>query len=308
MVISAVDDFSSKSYSTAVHIWQTIIPQLADENQYLMHGILACSALHLAYLNPSAQLSYRTLAFRHQDSAMPRFREALARFNDENCHAILAFIHLLAVYSFASEQENERLLIVDPNGPEIVSYWLLFLRSGCELVETVRYAVVNGPLAPLMCEWVKPMDVRQGAHSPLVSKLINLIPSEEHEDTWSDVECRIYRDAVYQLEYAYMCAKKLGKNFTTWDALRVWPVLLAPEYFELLRDLHPGALIVLAHYCHLLYYLDEKWYWKGRAQRLLKHIVVRLDSEWHAHVKLPVEQDFGLDMYGTVHSSSTMSV
>ena len=277
------------SRSARISAWQEAIPKLAERSQFLLHGILACSALHLAYMNPSARQSYRITAARYQDLAMPLFREAVANLDDDNCHAILAFIQLLAVYSFASEQENERLLVVDPNGPDVVCGWLSFLRSGCDYVSKVRLSVEHGPLAALLCEWMKPVDMYKGPQIPLVERLLNIIPSMDHQDAWSQQECQIYRDAVCKLGYAFICAERLGKEFTDWDALRVWPLLLLPDYFELLRDLHAGALIVLAHYCSLLHRLNRKWYLAGRAKRLLEHIVQRLDSEWHSHINLPLE-------------------
>ena len=66
-----------------------------------MHGILACSALHLAYLNASERQGYLMTAAMHQELAIPLFRKAVSSTNAENCHAILAFVHIIAICSFA---------------------------------------------------------------------------------------------------------------------------------------------------------------------------------------------------------------
>ena len=280
--------------STPLHaqtvIWQEVIPQLAQDSVFLMYGVLACSALHLAYLEPEHRQIYRIQAARYQELAMPPFRAAVAHLDGANCHATLAFIHLLAIHSFAFEQEDERLLVVDPNSPNVVSDWLSFLRSGCDYVGLVWEYVENGPLKALLCEWTKPVDKYQNLpHSPLVERLMSVVPPSNGEDAWSEGERRMYRDAVFKLGYAFLAAEKLGGDFGIWDALRVWPVILEATYFEYLRVLHPGALIVLAHYCRLLHRLDGKWYLKGRADRLLTQILQRLDTHWHPYI------DFTLD-------------
>jgi len=268
-------------------IWQEVIPQLAQESVFLMYGILACSALHLAYLEPDHRQTYRVQVARYQEQAMPLFRAAVAHLDGTNCHATLAFIHLLSIHSFAFEEEDERLLLVDVDSPNVVSDWLSFLRSGCDYVSLVREYVAQGPLNALLCEWTKPVEKYENLrHSPLVDQLLSVVPQRDSEDAWPEQECQMYRDAMLKLEYAYLAAEKLGADFSIWDALRVWPVVLSSEYFEFLRVLHPGALLVLAHYCHLLRRLDGKWYLEGRADRLLTQILQRLDTHWHPFVDL----------------------
>ena len=272
-----------------VSIWQEVIPQLAAKSPFLMHGILACSALHLAYLNASERQGYLMTAAMHQELAIPLFRKAVSSTNAENCHAILAFVHIIAICSFASDQDNERLLIVDSDGSDVVSRWLYFLRSGCDYIHTVKDLIKQGPLAALLCELMKPMGMFEDTQMPLEKQLLGVLPTRDAEDAWSDRECQIYREAAHELALAFMRTDRLGKEFNIWHALRAWPMRLSHEYFQLLHDLHAGALIALAYYCILLHKLEENWYMKGKAKRLSRHIVERLDSKWHPHVQLRIE-------------------
>lgn len=84
-------------------LWQVTVPQLAYRHRFLIHGILACSALHLAYKNPAEQWEYLIKASSHQDIAMPLFRSAIDDVDEDNCHSIMGFSHLLVIYSFALE-------------------------------------------------------------------------------------------------------------------------------------------------------------------------------------------------------------
>lgn len=58
---------------------QSICPPDRSRLSFLMHGILACSALHLAYLDPSRRPKYVVEALGHQDRAIPGFRQAECR-------------------------------------------------------------------------------------------------------------------------------------------------------------------------------------------------------------------------------------
>lgn len=270
-------------------MWKVLIPQLASQYTFLKHGILACSAIHLAHINPPQRHSYQVTAASHLDLGMPLFRSEVVVFNEENCHAIFAFSHLLTVYSHASEKEDERLLLVDSNGTDAVSNWLFFLRSSCDLADSIWECVVRGPLKPLVCAWESPIDVEMGIRTPLVERLLSVIPDKNSDDCWSEEVCRIYQEAAFLLGYAFACSQVLGENFDTWDAIRVWPMGLSTDFMHLLNRWHPGAMVVFAHYCILLNKLEGKWYSQGRAKRLLGHIVHRLDPKWLCQIQEPLQ-------------------
>jgi hypothetical protein len=244
----------------------------------------------MAYLNAPQQRTLLITAASHQELAMPLFRSAVAGVNEENCHAVFAFGHLLATCSFASEKEDERLLLVDPNGTNVLSNWLFFLRAGCELADSVWERVEKGPLRPLVCEWEDPIDVEEGRKTPFVEHLLTMMPSKDSDDCWPNEEYRIYENAAIELGYAFACAERLGENLNVWDALRIWPMRQDVEYMYLLNDWHSGALILFAHYCVLLNKMDRKWYLEGRSQRLMAHILHRLDAKWHCHIQWPIEK------------------
>lgn len=103
-------------------LWRDTVVLIATHYEFLMHGIMAIAALHLAHdeLIPHKKRQYLFMASKLQDEAMPAFREVVTKVNESNCHAILAFTHLLVIYSFASEQQDERLLLVTENTQDVV--------------------------------------------------------------------------------------------------------------------------------------------------------------------------------------------
>ena len=85
-------------------MWQTVAVNEAMSNPFLMHGILALSALHLASESrdrPEKSRDHRAAALRHHDQAIALFRPVLSKITSHNCHTIFAFSALLVILSFA---------------------------------------------------------------------------------------------------------------------------------------------------------------------------------------------------------------
>jgi hypothetical protein len=92
-------------------LWQIHAPYLAVQHPFLLHGFLTLSALHLAHLSQNNQASFLISASTHQSIAMPLFRTVITNVTIANSEAILVFSHLLIMYSFASESQDERLFL-----------------------------------------------------------------------------------------------------------------------------------------------------------------------------------------------------
>jgi hypothetical protein len=277
-------------------LWQVTVPQLAYRHPFLMHGILACSALHLAYKHPAQQRQYLIIASSHQSVAMPQFRSAIDNVDADSCHPIMVFSHLLVIYSFALERQDERLLIVERNESDVLPSWLHFLRNGCLMVCSFWDQIEAGPVKELASQWEVPVEISEEGKQPLTDYLLSVIPSQDSPDAWSDEICRLYSETTVELGQAFSCTRSLGEKFTTWDALRIWPMLISVEFLQLLSAWHPGALILLAHYCILLKKVEVHWYFEGRATKLLSTILKRLDMRWHYFIKWPLE-DIGIRSY-----------
>jgi Orsellinic acid/F9775 biosynthesis cluster protein D/Fungal specific transcription factor domain len=271
-------------------LWQLTMPKLAYQHHFLMHGILACSALHLAYQNPAQQREYVIKASIHQARAMPLFRSAIANVTHDNCHAVLVYSHLLVIYSFASEEQDERLLLVEPTGTDVLPNWLYFLRSGCSLLCTVWHELESGPVKALSLAWETPINVSEDFESEKRDYFLSVLFTPSSCAAWPEETCRILHAAAIELGSAFSCTRALGETFTTWDALRVWPMRISVDYMYLLNKWHPGALILLAHYCILLLKVEQHWYFEGRAKRLLETIMSRLDPVWHDSIKWPMKE------------------
>ena len=109
-------------------MWRVTVPQLAYQHEYLMHALLSCAALHSAYLNQGRRSELTIKARTHQDHAIPLFLAAISRLESETCDAVLVFVRLVGLCSFALD---ESLFTLEEKEDKLPS-WLFFIRSGCE--------------------------------------------------------------------------------------------------------------------------------------------------------------------------------
>ncbi|EXJ90133.1 hypothetical protein A1O3_03202 [Capronia epimyces CBS 606.96] len=267
-------------------LWRDTVVELAHEYNFLMFGILALASLHCAYLNPEQQNAYYVEASRYQDKAMGLFRLAVSSPDKDNCHAVLVFTHLLVLYAFASEKQDDSLLLVTETEGEgdIIPTWLHFLRSGCSMLCTVWEFLESGPCSVLALAWEAPFaGVNKLDETTALNSLLQAaLPSSDC--TWSEHVRELYREAAAELALACACSQSTPHAFTPWDALRIWPMRVSDGFMSLMKEQHPAALILLAHYSLLLKRIESEWFFRGRATRLMRSIVRKLHPQWHPFI------------------------
>ncbi|KAK4864711.1 hypothetical protein LT330_001334 [Penicillium expansum] len=289
------DHYLNHTYKTILcgpnteSVFQIIVPQLAAKFPFLLHGMLACSALHLASSNPQNQRSYMLQAIRHQDQALPAFHLATMHVDSNNCQAILAYAFFLVVYGLSSESEDDILFLgSEGQANSSCSNWISLLRNGCSMLCNVWSELKHGPLAPFAALWRDSLGITADPSDPLLVSLLSAI-SDSIEDVgydqrFLDNDMRIYHDAALKLAEAFEFTRRFGASLTVWDALDSWLTQLLPEYFDLLDRNHPGALLLLAHYAILLKPLQAEWFLNGRVTKLMDEIGRRLEGNCSLHV------------------------
>ncbi|VUC25115.1 unnamed protein product [Clonostachys rosea] len=284
--------FQTSTFKTIVRgeedLWRFTIPQIAASHQFLMHAILACSALHLAAKHPLQQ-QYLICAYKHQSIAMPMFRDAVAKVTEDNCHAILGFMHLLVVYSFGAERHEDSLLLVDASSPEpdFLSSWLYFRRNGCTLLGDYKELIESGPLKQLCRCWHLPEITTEQlpqTKDVLFVALEDLITSLQSRGELSMEDCQVLEEAGHNLLYAFVRADNLGTDFNPWDAVCGWPMLVSLQFTHLLAQQHPLSLILLGYYSLLFKNLQGHWFVGTYPLRLLYLIKGGLENRWHCYI------------------------
>ncbi|KOS48454.1 hypothetical protein ACN38_g634 [Penicillium nordicum] len=289
-----LDHYSNHTYKTIScgpetdSVFRIIVPQLAAKFPFLLHGMLACSALHLASSKPPKQRSYTLQAIQHQDQALPAFHLATMHVDSNNCQAILAYAFFLVVYGLSSESEDETLFLGNNQRTSSSSNWISLLRNGCSMLCNNWSELKHGPLAPFAALWRDDIGVTADPNDPLLVSLLSVI-SESSQAVASvqiplNNDVHIYRDAAVKLAGAFEFTRRLGASLGVWDTLNSWLTQVSSKYFSLLDQDHPGALLLLAHYAILLKPLQAEWFLNGRVTKLMNEIGRRLEGNCSLHI------------------------
>ncbi|KAJ5823086.1 hypothetical protein N7447_005426 [Penicillium robsamsonii] len=263
-------------------VFRIIVPKLAAQFPFLLHGMLACSALHLASSNPLNQRSYMFQAIHHQDQALPAFHLATMQVDTNNCQAILAYAFFLVIYGLSSESEDEILFLGNEGEAISPSNWISLLRNGCSMLCDVWSELTQGSLAPFAAIWRDDLGFTADPSDPLLVSLLSAMSDSSEvvdcDQRFSDDDMHVYRDAALRLAEAFEFTRRFGATLSIWDALSSWLTRVLPEYFDLLDRNHPGALLLLAHYAVLLKPLQAEWFLRGRITKLMDEIGRRLEG------------------------------
>ncbi|CCX05264.1 Similar to Sterol uptake control protein 2; acc. no. Q12151 [Pyronema omphalodes CBS 100304] len=255
-------------------LWRYQIPaQLAVHHPFLMHSLLAVSALHL-HTTENKGNNYIEIAARHQEHAVRGMAACLAHISRENCDALVVSSCLVVIYSFVSSRND--------GASGSIASWVPLIRGVHEILKQAWNWVTQGPLSPLIRQY-ELSSTNEGLDSETEEVLNNLyqlchnrsLPgSEELSDT--------------AISTAYFSAiVDLRKSFATvnnWEhiigSIFVWPITVSDKFVELLVERRPRALIIFIHYCALFTIVEEFWWTKGSALFELRLCEMCLSDEW----------------------------
>ncbi len=67
-----------------------------------------------------------------------------------------------------------------------------------------------------------------------------------------------------------------------------WPAQVPEGYIVLMNEKTPEALVVLAHYCGMLYQIGSHWYMDGCVKKLLLYCKRNLSTRWLRLIQEPL--------------------
>ncbi|KAJ5580212.1 uncharacterized protein N7459_006197 [Penicillium hispanicum] len=277
-------------------VWRKRVPEEALSHPFLMHGILALSALHLARTGPdkSQRASYLNRAVSHQNQALALFRELLTDINDTNVKAMFAFAGIVVAYTFGF-----------PHSPDVQDPWncvddfhqVLVLTRGVQ-------QVLRSPASALRDSSFAPIFQIDEVHGPL-PEAARAALKDLHE---ANEACGT-RDSTHETEtytaviedMAEMLSWVYGGMTASVVAGR-WAIRLPQRFLELLRERDSLALVLLAHYGVLLQYLKHQWCFDEWCVRVAKAVWAILDDQWRPLVHWAMREILGEDYVDQVDS------
>ncbi|KAH0433370.1 DUF814 domain-containing protein [Colletotrichum camelliae] len=273
--------------SDASNVWQFEVPKLGLTYMFLMHEVLAISALHLGHLHPEQREFYALHASQHQNDAIAGMRETLAQITPDNCHPLFAGSSLLLISAFAtfpyqrSGPEGHQAPTVD----DVIDVFLL-VRGMSNILSSSQPIIQAGPFKNFFHEVLV---------TPASTPLLDAVT--QHLNTFAaklpNTDADQYSKDIVAMETSNLL-EWIGHatNTTAFPELRVgltWPTSLSEEYMQLMRNRDPAALTLLAYYSVAVHSTENStWFMQGWGVNAARAIVCDLDASWKGMIQWPL--------------------
>ena len=278
--------------------WQKDITQMASRHPFLMHAILAISALSMARsVSVSESQHYLLAAAHHQSKTFPSYRQIIndveQNMNEENSHAVIATASLISVYSLYS--------LGSPGLPDSIGQGRCTLNEVCEWLSLIRGArgimlyrwdwTANGPMSFCLREGPTEIDLSYGPEDTHLASLDGVFASWEPSPETQSSEIEAYQATLMLLRETFAALAQRQPGVGPKVALLVWVEKFPQRYLELLGEQRPAALILLAHYCVMLQRCGARyWYAEGAAERIMSMVYHALEQKWRHWIAWPFEE------------------
>jgi hypothetical protein len=282
---------TSLARNRAPSVWRVSMPQMGLAHPFLLSGIIAISALHLATLHPHRKHELQNLAVAQESAALPSFRASVNNPSAETIHATFAFAGSVVYYIMASPEVLHAGRKVDrcriPSREDEYPHWFQTMRGLMALLANHWDELAKGPFAPLLSGDARSNHASDSPDDEHLAKLEGMFPSPSFSQDSRKVE--ICKEALKELRRVVALTHSPNRILSGEASLRVWPGNISQDFLELIYERDPRALVILAHYCVLLKKNDHVWYLRGLGRGLLENIRQALGEEWRPWIQWPIE-------------------
>ena len=273
------------SSESEFHVWQIIIPRLALRYDFLMNGILALAALHIASsVEPPTSLAYIDTALQYHNISFATFRIAIDNLTSQNCEAVLAqsivttTIGIALPWATAPRDGNHNMtenILVVFELLQGVKNIIHIGRSWIKLNLFTRYGQRQNP-PPIALD-----------HETEVA--LDRLVTVNHETlaAFDANQHRINQEVIAHLKqcFTYFANSADPSNVLAWLAV------VDKGFVDNVRRRQPLALLILMHWGVLLGELDGQRWWARNSGRALVSEIVQIlrpeNAQWAGSISWP---------------------
>ncbi|KAJ5287542.1 C6 transcription factor [Penicillium angulare] len=267
--------------------WQSLIPKLAYTNEFLMHGILALAALHMAATTTESNnpVSYLDVALRYNSLSFGPFRNALDNLTPQNCDAVYAYSAIITVIGVAlptlhGRFREERVSTVE----NMVTFFDLL--QGATSISRISAPWLQASIFEKYSFWemaVADIDIETGRALDQLDQLNQLDVDQDTE------EQKINHEAIELLRTCF--AKFVYSPHPV--TIMAWLGYVQKEFISRLRLRRPVELLIFMHWGVLLDEFGAHFWWaEGSGKALVAEVVLELktgihDARWEEALEWP---------------------
>jgi hypothetical protein len=238
----------------AIHICQTLILKQAMQHHFLLHGILALSALHLADSHADPE-NYTRIATSHHTRGLALYHTILADINKANYSASIAFSSITAIFALA---------LARPSASKAVEIDLVLELAQIFQLSKGWHKVVQAADS-LKCtgssSLVKPHEISTASISADTEAAFGRLHALNQEN-----HAAVYTAAISTLKTVFEILEGT-ENDNPHVALE-WVSKMPEDFIYLMKERLSLALVILAHYCVVLYRAPRVWWLRGWSEGL----------------------------------------
>jgi hypothetical protein len=287
---------ASKSFTdfdNAAFQYGTVAVHFAFQHEFMMHELLALSALHLARIKPDEAVKYRYVADSHAAIGLGQFQSELINLTIENCHSCFLFSTTTFIHTWAAHDPSKpsSLFFIPSHlaGPDEPIKWVRLHRGSQEIMQKMWPVFRTGPLKWIFDPWLK-LDESRG--DPLTEgdkRNLSILAeawsssitvSVEHKEILFQTLETLKR--IYSMLSFYPEISKLAVGIS-------WLSSISDEFLLLVEDKMPEALLIVAYYAVVFKRIPETWWSEGKAENLLRTVLDELGPGWEPFTKWPIE-------------------
>ncbi|KFZ11825.1 hypothetical protein V501_04566 [Pseudogymnoascus sp. VKM F-4519 (FW-2642)] len=258
----------------AKEICQTVILEQARKHPFLLHGLLALSALHLADSHSDPE-PYTKIATIHHTQGLELYYSILSNINKENYPASIAFAGITIMYAFGISRPQG----TKPPGIELIDRLsqIFLLSHGWQSVVNAADGLDRGTGTPIFPAPHSHTGALPTATEAAFARLNDL---NHGRDT------AVYTVAISTLKSVFYDLETDRDN--PHIALQ-WAHTQPKEFLDLLHQRQNLALVIVGYYCVVLDALKEVWWLNGWGKNLFGVILSNTDPSYRDVLEWPIQ-------------------
>ena len=262
-------------------MWRVHVPDLAIKHSHLLNAVLSLSALHLTTVGPD-RAEYADVHRRYFNKTVSEQRRVLANINQDNADALCLTSSLISIQAFVLLRRDSSV-----SNYSLPLHWLrlsagiktIFQQAWPFISENGKCMAAAKAAPSLSNAEARIFQEQYRAHfSPLLTR------SENHLDQTA------YEDAMSFVGYL---EKYINGGSGASEVRRLligFAAIVPPRFVELLQEMQPQALVILAHYFSLVKAADNVWWMHGAPEREVYGIQSILPQAWQWAMTWPLEK------------------
>jgi hypothetical protein len=267
--------------------WRIVVPDIGFQYPFVLQGILALSALHLARSDPSLESFYHAEADHRYNQALRTATSLLPQIDSENCHAVYLFASFCCIYTLARGPKPGDFLLFGDQG---IAEWLTLFRGLRPILTLYLETLRTGVLAPMLKVGIAAAN-DQSAGRPETEQMVEIreLISETAKDHVSSQALSRALEGLSPFFSARYTANGEKKQIHI-NSLGPWLYRVSDEFVALLQQHHPAALVIMAYLCVLFSDVNASWIMQGWVAHMMQGIHDRLGNEHRLSIRWPAEQ------------------